>query len=87
MFLGVAPVLDAIGSNLEKLVLEDFTEVDVDFIGDKCRNLQHLALSAILNYAPMTGKLNNRLVVYVQIHKILNSSSIKQKPSHAGLKL
>ncbi len=54
---GVAPVLDAVGANLKKLVLEDFTEVDVDYIGDKCPNVVHLALSGILTYAPI-GQLN-----------------------------
>lgn len=56
---GVAPVLDAIGVNLTKLVLEEFTEVDVDYIGDKCPNVQHLALSGTLTYAPI-GHLNPR---------------------------
>ena len=55
---GVAPVLDAIGSNLLKLILEDFTEVDVDYIGQKCPNLKYLALSGILTYAPI-GHLNS----------------------------
>ena len=32
---GVAPVIDTIGPNLHKLILEDFTEVDVDYIGQK----------------------------------------------------
>ena len=50
---GVAPVLDGIGINLKKLVLEDFTEIDVDFIGSKCFNLQHLAMSGTLSYAPI----------------------------------
>ena len=54
---GVAPVLDVIGANLHKLVLEDFTEVDVDYIGEKCTNVEHLALSGILTYAPI-GQLN-----------------------------
>ena len=55
---GVAPVLDTIGSNLLKLILEDFTEVDVDYIGQKCPNLKFLALSGILTYAPI-GHLNS----------------------------
>ena len=55
---GVAPVLDTIGSNLLKLILEDFTEVDVDYIGQKCPNLKYLALSGILTYAPI-GHLNS----------------------------
>jgi len=52
-FEGVAPVLAEVGVTLKKLVLEDFTEVDVDFIGEKCPMLEHLALSGILTYAPM----------------------------------
>lgn len=55
---GVAPVLDVIGVNLKKLVLEDFTEVDIDFIGDKCPRLQHLAMSNILTYGP--SQLNSK---------------------------
>ena len=50
---GVAPVIDTIGPNLHKLILEDFTEVDVDYIGQKCSNLKHLALSGILTYGPI----------------------------------
>ena len=52
---GVAPVLEGIGLHLKKLVLEEFTEIDVDYIGSKCPQLQHLAFSGILTYAP-TGK-------------------------------
>ena len=51
---GVAPVLDASGKNLKKLVLEDFTEIDIDFIGNKCPSLNHLAISGTLTYAPIS---------------------------------
>ena len=54
---GVAPVLDACGNNILKLVLEEFTEVDVDYIGEKCPNVQHLAISGTLAFAPI-GQLN-----------------------------
>ena len=55
---GVAPVIDTIGPNLHKLILEDFTEVDVDYIGQKCSNLKYLALSGTLTYSPI-GQLNS----------------------------
>ena len=55
---GVAPVIDTIGPNLHKLILEDFTEVDVDYIGQKCSNLKYLALCGILTYSPI-GQLNS----------------------------
>ena len=69
---GVAPVLDTIGSNLLKLILEDFTEVDVDYIGQKCPNIRHLALSGILTYAPI-GQLNTSYFkkVSLQLRKLL----------------
>ena len=57
---GVAPVLEGIGLHLTKLVLEEFTEIDVDYIGSKCPQLQHLAFSGILTYAP-TGKYRDSL--------------------------
>ena len=70
-FEGVAPILDAVGLNLKKLVLEDFTEVDVDFIGTKCPGLQHLALSNILTYAP-TGQLNAKFFTKLSSLEIWN---------------
>ena len=70
-FEGVAPILDALGTNLKKLVLEDFTEVDVDFIGEKCPVLQHLALSNILTYAP-TGQLNSKFFTQLSSLEIWN---------------
>ena len=65
---GVAPVLDTIGSTLLKLILEDFTEVDVDYIGQKCPNLKYLALSGILTYGPI-GQLSSRYFNKVHIFK------------------
>ncbi len=52
---GVAPVLDVVGHGLKKLVLEEFTEVDVSLIGVKCSDLEHLALSGTLTYAPINS--------------------------------
>jgi hypothetical protein len=66
---GVAPVLDTIGPNLLKLILEDFTEVDVDYIGQKCPNLKYLALSGILTYAPI-GHLNSSYFTKVCIFTV-----------------
>ena len=66
---GVAPILDTIGSNLLKLILEDFTEVDVDYIGQKCPNLKSLALSGILTYAPL-GHLNSSYFTKVCIFTV-----------------
>ena len=56
---GVAPVLDTVGPNLLKLVLEDFTEIDIEYIGKTCLNVRYLVLSGILSYAPI-GQLNSR---------------------------
>ena len=69
---GVAPVLEEIGMNLKKLVLEDFTEVDVDFIGAKCLNLTKLALSGILTYAPI-GQLNPKYFRKLQSLELWNN--------------
>ena len=63
---GVAPVLEGVGLHLKKLVLEEFTEIDVDYIGSKCPQLQHLALSGILTYAPI-GTYRNVVVVMDRI--------------------
>ena len=49
---GVAPVLNEIGQNLTKLVLEDFQQVDILLIGQLCPNIEHLALSSISSFAP-----------------------------------
>jgi len=49
----LAPVLDACGATLKRLVLEDFTEIDIQFIGTGCQNLEHLALSGTTCYAPI----------------------------------
>ena len=68
---GLAPVLDAVGANLKKLVLEDFTEVDIDFIGEKCPQLQHLALSNILSYAP-AGQPNPKYFTQLSSLEIWN---------------
>jgi hypothetical protein len=64
---GVAPILEAVGGNLKKLVLEDFTEIDVGYIGDKCPLVEHLALSGILTYAPIGANLNTGN----HVHRIL----------------
>ena len=50
---GVAPVLNAIGTHLKKLVLEDFHQVDIRVIGQLCPALEHLALSGIASFAPV----------------------------------
>ena len=50
---GVAPLLNAIGINLKKLVLEDFHQVDIRVIGQLCPVLEHLALSGIASFAPV----------------------------------
>ena len=49
---GVAPVLNEIGVNLKKLVLEDFQQVDIILIGQLCPKIEHLALSSISSFAP-----------------------------------
>ena len=49
---GVAPVLNEIGCNLKKLVLEEFQQVDIILIGQLCPNIEHLALSSISSFAP-----------------------------------
>ena len=49
---GVAPVLNEIGLNLRKLVLEDFQQVDIILIGQLCPKIEHLALSSISSFAP-----------------------------------
>ena len=68
---GVAPVLDACGNNILKLVLEEFTEVDVDYIGEKCPNVQHLAISATLAFAPI-GQLNPAFFTKLQTLELWN---------------
>ena len=50
---GVAPVLTVIGKTLKKLILEDFRQADIIFIGQTCPNLEHLALSSIVSFAPL----------------------------------
>ena len=55
---GVAPVLNVTGIHMKKLILEEFNEIDIDYIGSKCPNLNHLAISGALTYAP-TGQLNS----------------------------
>lgn len=51
-YQGLLPVLDSQGHSMKHLVLEDFLEVDLDLIGDKCPRLEHLALARIEAYAP-----------------------------------
>lgn len=82
---GVAPVLDAVGVNLKKLVLEDFGEVDVDYIGDKCANLQHLALSGILTYAPI-GQLNPKYFTKLTSLELWNKMDHELAICHNTLK-
>ena len=53
---GVAPVLNAIGKHLKKLVLEDFHQVDILVIGQLCPVLEHLALSGIASFAPVLNR-------------------------------
>ena len=58
---GVAPVLNEIGCNLKKLVLEEFQQVDIILIGQLCPIIEHLALSSISSFAPAlsTNQSNN----------------------------
>ena len=52
-FEGVEVILSECGRNLRKLVLENFSEVDVGSIGEKCPGLKHLALSGITVIRPV----------------------------------
>lgn len=56
---GVAPVLSTVGSNLKKLVLEDFNQVDIHLIGHLCPTLEHLAVSGATSFAPVLSSKQN----------------------------
>ena len=56
---GVAPVLSTVGSNLKKLVLEDFNQVDIHLIGQLCPTLEHLAVSGATSFAPVLSSKQN----------------------------
>jgi hypothetical protein len=62
-YQGVAPVLTACGPTLKKLVLEDFTEIDIQVIGVSCPKLEHLALSGTSSFAPI-AHINSGLQIY-----------------------
>ena len=49
---GVAPILSAC-QTLKSLVLEEFTEMDIGFIGKSCPGLTHLAISCADTFAPV----------------------------------
>jgi hypothetical protein len=44
-------------------VLENFAEIDINFIGENCLNLGHLALSNITSFTPIVHLRQVRLIL------------------------
>ena len=71
-YQGVAPVLTACGQTLKKLVLEDFTEIDIQVIGVSCPKIEHLALSGTSSFAPI-AQINSGMFSTIVNYGILRS--------------
>ena len=82
---GVAPVLDCCGPTLKALILEEFVEADIGFIGKSCPNLNHLALSLIDHYAPVL-QINPKYFQKLGSFEIWNKASNRYTFCEMGLK-
>lgn len=69
---GVAPLLSACGRNLRTLRLDRFCYVDTSLIGRLCPVLQELALSHIVNFAPVM-QLGERVFRDLEDLTVINS--------------
>ena len=68
---GVAPILTTCRT-LKSLVLEEFAEMDIGFIGKSCPGLTHLAISCADTFAPV-------LQVYPGLFQALTSLELWNK--------